>query len=103
VSKAPDLVYTPRRILSFVQTASPMGESRMELSSQAKYRLALATFFIFAFLTVADVFALLHSPPRWLSNWPHWAWQDWTSFSSDLFFPIMALVSFADLRKRSQG
>ncbi len=75
----------------------------MELSSQAKYRLALAVFCIFAFLTVADAFALLHSPPMWLSNWPHWSWKDWTSFSGDLFFPIMALVSFVDLRNRSQG
>ncbi len=75
-----------------------MGASQMELSSQAKYRWALAGFIIFAFLTVADIFAVLHSPPMWISNWPHWAWQDWVSFSSDLFFPLMALVSFVDLR-----
>jgi hypothetical protein len=80
-----------------------MEESQMELSSQAKYRWALAVFGIFVFLTVADVFALLHSPPMWFWNWPHWSWKDWTSFSSDLFFPIMALASFVDLRKRSQG
>ena len=75
------------------------------LSSQARFRLDLATFIIFALLTVADIFALLHSPPMWVSNWPHRNWQDWTSFSRDLFFPIMALVSFMDLRKYkgSQG
>jgi hypothetical protein len=75
------------------------------LSSQARFRWNLAAFIIFAFLTIADIFALLHAPPIWASNWPHWNWQDWTSFSSDLFFPMMALLSFADLRKhkRSQG
>jgi hypothetical protein len=75
------------------------------LSSQAKFRWNLAAFIVFAFLTVAEIFALLHAPPMWISNWPHWSWQDWTSLSSDLLFPFMALVSFLDLRKyrRSQG
>jgi hypothetical protein len=74
------------------------------LSSQARFRLDLAAFMIFALLTVADIFTLLHAAPMWVSNWPHWNWQDWTSFSSDLFFPVMALVCFLDLRKykRSQ-
>ncbi len=75
----------------------------MELSSQAKYRWALAVFCMFAFLTIADVFALVHSPPMWLSHWPHWSWKDWTSFSGGLFFPIMALASLLDLRQRSRG
>jgi len=75
------------------------------LSSQTRFRLDLAAFIIFALLTVADIFASLHAPPMCVSHWPHWGWRDWTSFSSDLFFPVMALACFVDLRsyKRSQG
>jgi hypothetical protein len=72
------------------------------LSPQAKFRWDLTTFIIFAFLTVCEMFALLHSPPTWYSEWPHWNWQDWTSLGGDLFFPIMALVCLADLRKRKR-
>ena len=69
------------------------------LSPQAKFRWDLTTFIIFALLTVCEMLALLHSPPTWFSKWPHWSWADWGSLGGDLFFPIMALVSLADLRK----
>ena len=83
----------------------PRGLEMKPLSSRARFRWNLVAFLVFTFLTVAEIFALLHSPPMWVSNWPHWNWQDWTSLSSDLFFPVMALACFVDLRKdkRSQG
>jgi hypothetical protein len=73
------------------------------LSPQAKFRWNLTTFIIFLFLTVCDILARLYSPPAWFSNWPHWNWQDWTSLGGDLFFPIMALVSLLELRKRRRS
>jgi hypothetical protein len=73
------------------------------LSSHAKFRWNLAAFIVFALLTVAEIYTLLHAPPMWVSNWPHWNWKDWTSFSSDLFFPLMALACFLDLRKHQSS
>jgi hypothetical protein len=74
------------------------------LSSQARFRLDLAAFIVFALLAVADIFSWMHAPPAWISNWPHWSRQDWTSFSGDLLFPVLALACFVDLltHKRSQ-
>jgi hypothetical protein len=69
------------------------------LSPRAKFRWNLAAFIVFALGTVAEIFTLLHAPPMWVSNWPHWSWQDWTSFSSDLFIPVLALACFVDLLK----
>ncbi len=75
------------------------------LPIQTRFQWELVSFVLFLFLMVCDVFALLHSPPVWFSKWPHWTWQDWASFSGDLFFPMMALVSFVEMRKykRLQG
>ena len=74
------------------------------LSPQTRFRLDLAAFIIFALMTVADIFTLIHAPPIWVSHWPHWSWQDWSSFSGDLFIPVMALACFVDLLnyRRSQ-
>jgi hypothetical protein len=73
------------------------------LSPEAKFRWDLTIFITFLFLTFADIFAQLHSPPTWFSQWPHWTWRDWSSFCGDLFFPIMALAALADLRKSKRA
>jgi hypothetical protein len=73
------------------------------LSPEAKFRWNIAAFIIFLFLTVADIFALLHSPPMWFAQWPHWTWRDFSSLGGDLFFPMMALFALSDLRKSKRA
>jgi len=73
------------------------------LSPEAKFRWNLAIFITFLFLAVADIFTLLRSPPTWFSQFPHWTWRDFSTFCGDLFFPMMALFTFSDLRKSKRA